>query len=140
MQGLVSVDMSDNELTDDGVLALLPTLRDDVWLLALYLQRNRLTTRSMVPFLHAMAHNTSLLHYSLLPSIALESSDPSLAALASVLDPHAEYRQQRMREMQAKGVWMQPHLLIQDTAAARPVSARAYRGRRLRLLMRTRGC
>ena len=118
MQGLVSVDVSGNDITDAGLLELLPALRDDCWLLALSLHHNRLTARSIAPFLELLTHNRSLLHFSLLPSNAAEPSS-SIAALSSIVDPHLATRSAQLCVHHAHQLLMQPQLVIQDRSSAR---------------------
>ena len=66
-QGLLSVDVSGNSITDDGMLRLIDTLADDCWLLAVLLHDNIHSERAVSSFFNMLAHNTTLLHYTIMP-------------------------------------------------------------------------
>ena len=66
-QGLLSIDISGNCITDDGMLRLIDTLSDDCWLLAVLLHDNQHSERAVVAFFSMLAHNRTLLYYSIMP-------------------------------------------------------------------------
>ena len=144
-QGLLSVDVSGNLITDDGILRLIDTLADDRWLLAVLLHDNLHSEKAVAAFFGMLAHNTALLHYTVMPvppaAPALPFSPssprsprptspravPSFAASAarfwsSVLplcDPHLAARMAGSSELHRRQLLLSPRLTLNDQSAAR---------------------
>ena len=143
-QGLLSVDISGNCITDNGMLRLIDTLTDDCWLLAVQLHDNALSDKAVAAFFGMLAHNTTLLHYSIMPVSppppipgypptsprsrptsprAVASSAPHSSRLwspvSSLSDPHFHIRCAATAELHRRQLLLCPRLSLNDQSAAR---------------------
>ena len=121
-RGLLSVDLSDNALTDTGLQPLLEALQEDRWLLAVYLHHNLHTLQTVAAFFRLLQQNASLLHFSLLPFTACPAAPPTaelLAAVSAMVDPHSAQRLAGLSAHRQRRLLMCPELCISDRSTDR---------------------
>ena len=144
-QGLLSVDMSGNCITDSGMLRLIDTLEDDCWLLTALLHDNVHSEKAVVAFFAMLSRNTTLLHYSIMPvapaplvpgfppssprsrptsprgmmSVTSSSSSRSWSSVSSLSDPHFHLRAAGVTELHRRQLLLCPRLTLNDQSAAR---------------------